>query len=129
VLNLLSKANLPVKDINENIEFFELKEDGQTIGTIGLEHDGMVGLLRSLSVDEAVRDKGHGEQLVQFLEKAAKEKGIKTLYLLTTTAAPFFAKRGYQVVQRSEVPAFIRSTSEFASVCHASATLMKKDFL
>jgi amino-acid N-acetyltransferase len=126
-IDLLVKANLPVSDINEQTELFELKTETRTIGTIGLEHDGSVGLLRSLSVEESSRGKGHGEQLVQFLEERAKERGINTLYLLTTTAARFFSKRGYQTISREEVPLFIRQTSEFSAVCPASSTVMKKE--
>lgn len=126
-LELLAKANLPVEDIQEHTELFELKDEEETIGTIGLEHDGTVGLVRSLSVEEGKRGRGCGEQLVNFLEEKAKQKGLKSLYLLTTTAAPFFSKRGYLVIGRSEVPPFIQQTSEFRSTCPASATVMKKD--
>lgn len=126
-IDLLAEANLPVEDINEQTELFELKQGDETIGTIGLEHDGNSGLLRSLSVKEASRGKGHGEELVSFLERTAAEKGIRALYLLTTTAAAFFSKRGYVVIGREEVPLFVQQSSEFASVCPASATIMKKE--
>lgn len=127
VIELLAKANLPVEDIQEHTELFVLKNEAETIGTIGLEHDGTVGLLRSLSVEQGKRGRGYGEQLVLFLEEKAKEKGIRSLYLLTTTAAHFFSKRGYLTVSRSEVPLFIQQTSEFRLTCPASATVMKKD--
>ena len=128
-IDLLAKANLPVQDIGPHTELFELRTDDKLIGTIGLEQDGAVGLLRSLSVAEGQRGKGYGEQLVQFLEETAKERGIETLYLLTTTVASFFSKRGYQTISRVEVPQVIQQTSEFASMCPASATVMKKELL
>lgn len=126
-LALLQAAGLPVADISENTTLYTATAGGQTVGTIGLEADGATGLLRSLSVAEAFRGKGSGGALVDFLEAAAKENGIQTFYLLTTTAAPFFAKHGYSIVSRTNVPPFIQQTSEFASVCPASATIMKKD--
>ncbi|HEU4903067.1 MAG TPA: arsenic resistance N-acetyltransferase ArsN2 [Flavisolibacter sp.] len=129
VLDLLVRANLPVQDIGEHTELFELKADSELIGTIGLEHNGTVGLLRSLGVQEGSRGKGYGEQLVNFLEETAKERGIETLYLLTTTAAAFFSKRGYQVIGREAVPLFVQQTTEFSSVCPSSATIMKKQLV
>ena len=125
-IGLLQKASLPVEDIGARTELYELTTDEGIVGTIGLEHDGTVGLLRSLSVAEDKRAQGYGEQLVRFLEVTAKQKGVQTLFLLTTTAASFFLKHGYQTVSRSEVPLFIQQTSEFRSTCPASATVMKK---
>ena len=126
-IDLLAKASLPVEDLKEQTEIFVLTNGKETIGTVGLEHDGTVGLLRSLSVEENQRGSGNGEQLVRFLESTAKQKGIQTLFLLTTTAAAFFAKHGYQIISRSELPLFIQQTSEFRSTCPASATVMKKE--
>ena len=126
---LLQKANLPVEDIQEQVALYTLNETDTPIGTVGLEHEGDVGLLRSLSINEGNRSKGYGDQLVQFIESVAKEKGVQTMYLLTTTAVGFFAKRGYEVTQRTEVPAFIRQTSEFSAVCPSTAIIMKKVLL
>ncbi|HYO21724.1 MAG TPA: arsenic resistance N-acetyltransferase ArsN2 [Flavisolibacter sp.] len=126
-LQLLQTANLPVEDINKNVLLYLLKEDGSSIGTIGMEHDGRTALLRSLSVEPSKRGKGYGEELVAFLEATAREKGILAIYLLTTTATRFFLKRGYAIINRSEAPAFIQQTSEFVSICPSSATVMKKE--
>jgi amino-acid N-acetyltransferase len=129
VLQHLQTASLPVEDISENVLLYVLKDGRTIIGTIGMEHDGNTALLRSLSVEHSKRQSGYGEQLVTFLERAAKEKGICAIYLLTTTAASFFERRGYVVINRSEAPAFIGQTSEFASICPSSATLMKKEIV
>jgi amino-acid N-acetyltransferase len=51
---------------------------------------------------------------------------VETLYLLTTTAAPFFERYGYGAVAREEVPRPIRDTTEFTDLCPASATCMVK---
>ena len=125
-IQLLQKANLPFEDINDHVSFYALTEKETIIGTIGLEYDETTALLRSLSVELTERGKGHGENLVQFIEKEAQAKGIQTIYLLTTTAANFFGKRGYATISRAEVPAFIQQTSEFRSVCPSSAIVMKK---
>lgn len=125
-INLLKQNNLPTEDITETTKLFALYDEGRLIGTIGIETDGKAGLLRSLCIDEAKRKAGSGQQLVAFIEGYAKEQGVDNLYLLTTTAAPFFAARQYQTINRAEVPEAMQRTSEFASVCPSTATVMKK---
>lgn len=125
-LNLLKQNNLPTEDITDTTSLFTLYHEGTLIGVIGLEISGEDGLLRSLCVDETKRTSGSGKQLVSFIENYAKEQGVKNLYLLTTTAASFFTNRSYQTIDRNTVPAAIKETSEFASVCPSSATVMKK---
>lgn len=125
-IRLLQQNNLPTEDITDTTPLFTLYHEGALIGVVGLETIGENGLLRSLCVDETKRTSGSGKQLVSFIENYAKEHGVKNLYLLTTTAAPFFTNRSYHTIDRAGVPAAIRETSEFASVCPASATVMKK---
>lgn len=126
VLRLLQLNNLPVDDITEHTRLFTFYEESKLIGVVGIELAGQDGLLRSLCVDAEQRTSGIGRKLVEFIENYAKEQGVKNLYLLTTTAAPFFTHRSYQTIDRSVVPAAIRQTSEFTSICPASATVMKK---
>ncbi len=126
VLALIKRSELPIEDINGKVELFALKVNDDILGTIGIEHDNNSALLRSLSIEEKQRGKGYGEKLVNFLEQTAEEKGIQVIYLLTTTAESFFAKRGYSVIGRNEVPPFIKQTTEFSSICPSSAIVMKK---
>jgi len=125
VLALINKTALPIHDISDNVELFAIKENEQVVGTIGMERNERFALLRSLS--EKQRGKGYGDTLVRFLEDKAKQKRIETIYLLTTTAEAFFSKKGYVTIQRSDVPEFIRLTSEFSSTCPSTAIVMKKD--
>lgn len=125
-LRLLQQNNLPTEDITDATPLFTLYHEGTLIGVVGLETSGEDGLLRSLCVDESKRTSGSGKQLVSFIENYAKERGLKNLYLLTTTAAQFFTNRSYETIDRSTVPPSIKATSEFASVCPSSATVMKK---
>jgi amino-acid N-acetyltransferase len=48
------------------------------------------------------------------------------MYLLTTNAETFFARRGYAPAARESAPVEIRNTREFADICPASSTLMIK---
>ena len=127
VMALLTLANLPVNDIGENVELFALETNEQIIATVGLERNGRIGLLRSVSVLDSQKGKGYGLLIVQKLEKYAEEQGIKELYLLTTTAKEFFEKKlSYKVIERTDAPTEIQSSQQFASVCPSSAVVMKK---
>jgi len=130
LLTLLQKSNLPVNDIGEKVELFSLEYNEEIIGTAGLEIDGQIGLLRSVSVLESQKGKGYGHLIVQNLETYAQTQNIKELYLLTTTAKDFFEKKcNYDVVERVNVPTEIQNSQQFALVCPASAVVMKKSLV
>ena len=52
--------------------------------------------------------------------------GMDQLVLLTQTAEPFFATRGYAVIAREAAPAAVRRSAEFRSICPASAICMTR---
>ncbi len=66
------------------------------------------------------------QKLVAKAEAWASEEGVNSLYLLTTTAARFFARLGYEVVPRSQAPSSIENSAQFAGLCPVSATFMCK---
>jgi amino-acid N-acetyltransferase len=125
---LLTSAALPTEDLDDAAVHFIVAgaNESNTIGAIGLEVFGNVGLLRSLVVQPDARSSGLGGQLVEALEVDARERGLSQLVLLTQTAAPFFAKRGYAVIAREAAPAAVQHSAEFHSICPASATCMTK---
>ncbi|MEI6947551.1 arsenic resistance N-acetyltransferase ArsN2 [Paraflavisolibacter sp. H34] len=125
-LELLKKNGLPTEDIRDTTKLFVLYDEHELKGVAGLELMNRHGLVRSLCVPEEQRAEGAGTELVNFLEEYARNAGVQTLYLLTTTAAEFFSKRAYQAISREEVPASIQQTSEFSALCPSSATVMKK---
>ncbi|MBU0462906.1 MAG: GNAT family N-acetyltransferase [Proteobacteria bacterium] len=86
------------------------------------------GLLRSLAVHPNHRKNGLGKRLLNDLESFAQANGIKAIYLLTTTAADFFLKSGYQVSLRAAVPKAILDTEEFKNICPSSSICMYKKF-
>ena len=129
VLRLLAEAELPVEDLSpDKLKHFLVARDnnGSVQGVIGLEPFQEVGLLRSLAVHPSWRGRGLGLALTRHLEAYASEMGIKTLFLLTLTAAEFFPKLGYQVVERAVVPEVIATTEEFRDVCPSSAVCLRK---
>ncbi len=131
IIKLLSQAKLPVQDLtHEKLEHFLVAKarDGSVMGTIGIELYEDVGLLRSLVVYPSYQGRGLGMRLTREVESLAQQKGIKTLFLLTTTAAEFFPKLGYQVIQRDLAPLAIAKTEEFKNICPVSAVCLFKNF-
>lgn len=130
ILRLVSEADLPTEDLTvDKLKDFLVarREDGSVIGAIGVEAYQDVGLLRSLVIHPYHRGRGFGKLLVNGLETFARKRGIKTLYLLTTTAIDFFPKLGYRQTQRSTVPEPIARTEEFKNVCPTSAVCFYKE--
>lgn len=128
VETLLEANGLPTQDVRAKPEcFFVACDEGTVVGVGGFEHDGSDGLLRSLVIMESARGRGYGTALCAALESRARSDGIEALYLLTTTAASFFRKLGYDKITREEVPASIQGTAEFSELCPDSATCLRKD--
>lgn len=128
VETLLSEARLAASDLSSlsDLHLFGMRTDRELIGVVAVEAYGAVGLLRSLAVAEQHRGAGHGRALVAHAEAWAVHTGLKALYLLTETAAQFFSAMGYRPAARSEAPPVIAATSQFTTLCSASATLMRK---
>ena len=129
VLDLLNGSELPTEDLtDEKMKNFMVARciDHGIIGVIGIEMYQENGLLRSLAVHPAYRKKGVGSCLTRKIESLAMQKGLKTVYLLTATAADFFSKIGYEVTQRKKVPKSIEQTEEFKNICPVSAACLFK---
>jgi amino-acid N-acetyltransferase len=128
VVRLLESAALPTVDlIDEHMrDFFYAGPANAPVGVVGLQFHGTDALLRSLVVTNAHRTQGLGGRLVEYAEQCARERGAATIYLLTTTAEPFFRSRGYVLTARETAPAAIRSTPEFAGLCPASSAFLSK---
>jgi amino-acid N-acetyltransferase len=125
---LLEAARLPTADLtDEHCEHFFFQGPAVApTGLVGLELLGDVALLRSLVVSPPARNSGTGSALVSRAESHARSMGVKTLYLLTTTAEEFFAHRGYARAARASAPPAIQTTREFAGICPASSAFMTK---
>lgn len=125
---MLEAEGLPVADLTDaNFEhFFFVGSDGSPSGLVGLEIHGADALLRSLVVCASERRKGLGAVLVRHAESYAASKGVRSVYLLTTTAETFFRQRGYRQIDRTKAPPPIQATPEFASLCPASSAFMTK---
>src|SRR5688572_5672162 len=100
---LLSVNKLPTSDLEGKELFVLIDENDTVVGTGGLELFEDTALIRSVSVMPGIQGKGLGKMITAELEKVARAKGKSSLYLLTTTAAGFFAKEGYNEIGRDDV--------------------------
>ncbi len=124
---LLQTEGLPVSDLEAVRPGFLLACAGTQIAGAGaLERYGEAALLRSLVVAAPWRGGGLGHRLVKSLERQARATGVHTLVLLTQSAQAFFARLDYQVIAREQAPAAVRTSSEFRTLCPASAICMAK---
>ena len=124
---LLAAADLPVDDIDEHVgEFILARQEGTTIGTVGAEYAGEAALLRSLSVAPSQRGQAIGARLLAALEARAASRGVRELYLLTTSAAAYFEQHGFSRTPRENAPERIRRTAQFRTLCPEAAICMRK---
>jgi len=132
VCKLLEASELPFSDIDEQTLknfLLAITDNGELAGVVGLEKYRRDGLLRSLAVQSQTRNSGLGKELVRRAEINARESGIDSLYLLTTTAAEFFKQLNYLPADRNKVPLNIAQTSEFSRLCPDSAICLRKSLV
>jgi N-acetylglutamate synthase-like GNAT family acetyltransferase len=127
MVKALTAEGLPTCDIDSSDgKFFAFRDSGGAIvGFAGLEVFGDCALLRSIVVLPARRRRGCGAAILERMVARARALGVKTLCLLTTTAAPFFARHGFRKIPRENAPASIKGTTEFSSLCPSAAEFME----
>jgi amino-acid N-acetyltransferase len=130
VSELLTDARLPLDGVADCIKQFIVAEsDGSMVGSIGLERYGDYALLRSAAVAESHRGRGIGRKLVDALLTRARADGVKSIYLLTTTADAWFPEFGFTTIDRSWVPEEVTASREFRGACPSSAIVMRKNLV
>lgn len=73
------------------------------------------------------RGRGLGAALVRERAAWAGARGLPRLWLLTTSAAPFFQGLGFEPASRAAAPPALQASAEFAGVCPASAACLAVD--
>ena len=67
--------------IRSGFLYFLIKEDNQFIGYIGVQQKGDELFLSKIYIKSSERGKGHGKKAIQFIERLAKEKGVRKIAL------------------------------------------------
>jgi amino-acid N-acetyltransferase len=88
IVALLEAQRLPQADIERSVDTTVLaREDGRVVACAAVEDYGAAGLLRSVAVADARRNTGLGIRITEAALEVARARGMRTLYLLTETAA------------------------------------------
>ena len=123
---LLQSCGLPTAGALDHLEAIIVAEqEGSLVGVAGLEVYGDIALVRSVAVAERRRGQGLGKQLIETLLANAKERSIRRLHLLTTTAQGYFLRFGFKELSRAVAPGELQASAEFNGACPASAVLMQ----
>jgi amino-acid N-acetyltransferase len=125
IIKLLSQADLPLAGVENHVTSFLLAfRQGSLAGCAGVEQYGSVALLRSVAVDERERNTGLGQEIVRRMLDRLRAGGVEKVVLLTTTAANFFRRFGFRIINRADAPNAVRESLEFQEACPASAIVM-----
>jgi amino-acid N-acetyltransferase len=127
-LELLGRAQLTDQDVSQGWgHYFVVREDdGRVVGVAGLELHGEDGLMRSVAVDADYRGQGLAASLVEAVLQRAERVGLRSVYLLTSSARDYFARHGFSDCSREAAPPAIRESWEFKSGCPSSAAFMRR---
>jgi len=123
---LLWEVGLPTGGVADHIAGFAVAEEaGRIVATAGLERHGRSALLRSVAAHPAYRGRGIPRRLVARLLQRAARQGVAEVFLLTTGAAGYFRRFGFEPVARGDVAPAVRQSTEFGDECCATAQPMR----
>lgn len=126
MLALLNASGLPVAGIERHVATALVTHDaGRLVGCAAVEVYGSAGLLRSVAVVPDQRGTGLGQRLTRAALDLAHQRGVRTVYLLTTTAGDFFPRFGFVAIPRSDVDPALGQSDELRGACPASALAMR----
>jgi len=128
IVALLKAAALPVAGIDEHVETggaLVARESERLLGCAAVEVYGQAGLLRSVAVEAGRRGEGLGERLTKAALELARKRGVRNIYLLTTTASHFFPRFGFTAIPRAELDPVLAQSEELRGACPASALAMR----
>ncbi len=126
ILALLRQSDLPTAGIERHMASTLIaRHNGQIVGCAAVEIYGSAGLLRSVAVAADRRGEGLGQRLTDAALELARSRGVRNLYLLTTTAGQFFPRFGFAPIARTEIDPALDASEELRGACPASAIAMR----
>ena len=128
ILALLKASALPVAGIERHVETggaLVARDSERLLGCAAVEVYGQAGLLRSVAVEAERRGEGLGERLTNVALEMARKRGVRDIYLLTTTASHFFPRFGFTAIPRAELDPALEQSEELRGACPASALAMR----
>jgi amino-acid N-acetyltransferase len=126
IVALLKASALPIAGLERHIKTtLVARDNGQIVACAAVEIYGAAGLLRSVAVAAERRGEGLGQQLTAAALELARERGVRDVYLLTTTAGDFFPRFGFVAIPRAELDPALGQSEELQGACPASALAMR----
>jgi amino-acid N-acetyltransferase len=123
VLRLLEAAGLPPDGL-DRAGGWVLEAEGAIVGHVAAEATEDALVLRSLAVDATLRGGGLGARLLAAAEASGSGR---VLVLRTETVGPWMARRGYRPATLGEVPASVRTTTQFSgALCAGTPVYLKR---
>jgi arsenate reductase len=128
VRSLLEANDLPIDDLEPSrIEMLAARDgDGRVVGSVGLERYGNQALVRSLAVDEQHRGMGVGAALLSVALEHAKSNGAADVFAVTTAAAEYLTRFGFEPIDRSTVRGEVAASTQLNGACPDGATVLMK---
>jgi len=124
---LLNASDLPIAGFaGQVVNTIIAREGDRIVGCAAVEVYGAAGLLRSVAVAAERRGEGLGQRLTTAAMDLARRRGVRTLYLLTTTADRFFPKFGFTTIDRRELDPALAASEELRGACPATAVAMRR---
>lgn len=107
----LEQEGILVRRSRERLEmevghFTVVERDGSIIGCAALYPFSAerIGELACMAVHHSYRHGGRGDALLDYIERLARQRGLKRLFVLTTRTAHWFVERGFQPADLSDLP-------------------------
>jgi len=107
----MEKAGILVKRSRDSLEmdinnFFVMELDKAIIGCAMLKHypNEQLAELGSVVIAKEYQGNGKAKQLLNYIEKIAKTKGTKQLFVLTTQTAHWFQEQGFNPSNINKLP-------------------------
>ena len=127
VLRLLSAHQLPLDGLRDHVgTLLVARDDGRIVGSAALEMYADGALLRSVAVAPTLQRHQLGRELTEAAIRLAEDRRMPAIYLLTTTAADYFPRFGFERVTRADLPTGVQQSVEFTSACPSTAIVMRK---
>ncbi len=130
IVKLLTDTCLPIEGVDGSMlaSYLVAEQATSIVGVAGLEQYGDYGLLRSVAVAPSRRNFGIASRLTETILERAIVGRVREVYLLTTTADKYFARYGFEQIERNDVPKEVQASAEFSTICPESAVVMRLKF-
>ena len=96
------------KQIEEGVQFWCWKENGEMMGVMGIQFKDDVTLIRHAYVRSIYRKKGIGSKLLAHLNSISTTPVLIGTWADATWAIEFYKKHGFRLLSRSEINSLLR---------------------